>query len=138
MAQAHDTGPSGLESVVVGLLRDVRALARQEMALARHEVQYEIGKILKAVLWFGMAVVLGVIGLFAIAASCGLILFEYTGLPAWACAAIVSVILLGGAWGLVLAGREVVKSVHFVPLRTIRTLVDDAKWIAEWVRMRFV
>ncbi|HEV8328414.1 MAG TPA: phage holin family protein [Nitrospiraceae bacterium] len=138
MSQAHDTGPSGLESVVVGLLRDVRALARQEMALARHEVQYEIGKILKAVLWFGMAVVLGVIGLFAIAAACGLILFEYTGLPAWACAAIVSVILLGGAWGLVLAGREVVKSVHFVPLRTIRTLVDDAKWIAEWVRMRFV
>jgi uncharacterized membrane protein YqjE len=138
MSQAHDTGPSGLESVVVGLLRDVRALARQEMALARHEVQYEIGKILKAVLWFGMAVVLGVIGLFAIAAACGLILFEYTGLPAWACAAIVSVILLGGAWGLLLAGREVVKSVHFVPLRTIRTLVDDAKWIAEWVRMRFV
>jgi uncharacterized membrane protein YqjE len=138
MSQAHDTGPSGFESVVVGLLRDVRALARQEMALARHEVQYEIGKILKAVLWFGMAVVLGVIGLFAIAAACGLILFEYTGLPAWACAAIVSVILLGGAWGLLLAGREVVKSVHFVPLRTIRTLVDDAKWIAEWVRMRFV
>jgi uncharacterized membrane protein YqjE len=138
MSQAHDTGPSGLESVVFGLLRDVRALARQEMALARHEVQYEIGKILKAVLWFGMAVVLGVIGLFAIAAACGLILFEYTGLPAWACAAIVSVILLGGAWGLLLAGREVVKSVHFVPLRTIRTLVDDAKWIAEWVRMRFV
>lgn len=138
MSQAHDTGPSGLESVVVGLLRDVRALARQEMALARHEVQHEIGKILKAVLWFGMAVVLGVIGLFAIAAACGLILFEYTGLPAWACAAIVSVILLGGAWGLVLAGREVVKSVHFAPLRTIRTLVDDAKWIAEWVRMRFV
>lgn len=138
MSQVHDTGPSGFESVVVGLLRDVRALARQEMALARHEVQYEIGKILKAVLWFGMAVVLGVIGLFAIAAACGLILFEYTGLPAWACAAIVSVILLGGACGLLLAGREVAKSVHLVPLRTIRTLVDDAKWIAEWVRMRFV
>jgi hypothetical protein len=26
------------------------------------------------------------------------LLFENTGLPAWACAAIVSVILLGGAW----------------------------------------
>lgn len=137
MSQAHDTGRSGFETVVVGLLRDVYALVRQEMALARHEVQYEIGKILKAVLCFGMAVVLAVIGLFAIAATCVLILFEYTGLPAWACAAIVSVILLGGAWGVVLAGREVIKSVHFVPLRTLRMLVDDAKWIAEWVRMRF-
>jgi uncharacterized membrane protein YqjE len=142
MSQAHDTGPSGFESVVVGLLRDVHALARQEMALARHEVQYEIGKILKAVLWFGMAMVGGVIGLFAIATACVLILFAYSGLPAWAWAwawaTILSVILLGGAWGLLLAGWEVVKSVHFVPLRTLRTLVDDAKWIAEWVRMRFV
>ncbi len=138
MSQAHDTGPCGFESVVVGLLRDVHALARQEMALARQEVQCEIGKILKAVLWFGMAMVGGVIGLFAIAVACVLILFAYSGLPAWACSAILSVILLGGAWRLLLAGREVVKSVHFVPLRTLRTLVDDAKWIAEWVRMRFV
>ena len=138
MSQAHDTGPSGFESVVVGLLRDVRTLVRQEMALARHEVQYEIGKILKAVLWFGMAVVLGVIGLFAIAAACGLILFEYTGLPAWACAAIVSVILLGGVWGLMVAGRGVAKSVRVVPLRTVRTIMDDAKWITEWMSTRFV
>ncbi len=110
------------------------ALVRQEMALARHEVQYEIGKILKAVLWFGMAVGLAMIGVFAIAATCALILFEYTGLPAWVCAAIVSVILLGGAWGLVAAGLGIVKSVRIVPLRTVRTLVDDVKWIAEWVR----
>ena len=134
MSQLHDTGRSGFETVVVGLLRDVCALVRQEMALARHEVQYEIGKILKAVLWFGMAVVLAVIGLFAIATTCVLILFEYTGLPAWACAAIVSVILLGGAGGLVAAGQGVVKSVRVAPLRTVRTLVDDVKWIAEWVR----
>ncbi len=52
------------------------------MALARHEVQYEIGKILKAVLWCGIALVLAVIGLFVTAAACVLLLFEYTGLPA--------------------------------------------------------
>jgi len=108
------------------------------MALARHEVRYEIGKILKAVLWFGIAVVLAVIGLFVIAAACVLILFEYTGLPAWACAAVVSVILLGGAGGLVMAGWGVATSVRIVPLRTIRILLDDVKWMTEWVRTRFV
>lgn len=112
-------------------------LLRQEMALARHEVQYEIGKILKAVLWFGIAVVLGMIGLFVTAAACVLILFEYTGLPAWACAAIVSVILLGGAWGLLVAVWGVAKSVRVVPPRTVRTLADDVKWMAEWVHTRF-
>ncbi|TKS58253.1 MAG: hypothetical protein EWM73_03586 [Nitrospira sp.] len=138
MSQTHDTGRSDFETVVVGLLRDVRALVRQEMALARHEVQYEIGKILKAVLWFGIAVVLAVIGLIAIAAACVLILYEYTGLPAWLCAAIVSIILLGVVSGLVAAGQGVVKSVRIVPVRTVRIMLDDVKWMAKWVRTRFV
>jgi uncharacterized membrane protein YqjE len=136
MSQAHDTERSGFDTVV-GLLRDVRTLVRQEMALARHEVQYEIGKILKAVLWFGMAVVLAGIGLLVMAAACVLLLFEYTGLPTWACAAMVSVMLLGGAWGLAVAGWGVAQSVHVVPLRAVRTIVDDVKWVAEWLRMRF-
>ena len=137
MPQTHDTERSGIETVLGGLLRDVRALVRQEMALAQYEVQYEIGKILKSVLWCGIAAVLAMIGLFAGAAVCVLILYEYTGLPAWACAAIVSVVLLGGAWGLAAAGWGVAKSVHVIPLRTVRTLMGDAKWMAEWVRTRF-
>ncbi len=137
MPQTHDTERSGIETVVGGLLRDVRALVRQEMALAQHEVQYEIGKLLKSVLWCGIAAVLALIGVFVGAAVCVLILFEYTGLPAWACAAIVCVVLMGGAWGLAMAGWGVAKSVHVIPLRTVRTLVDDAKWMTEWVRRRF-
>lgn len=138
MSQTHDTERSGIATVVVELLEDVRALIRQEVALARHEVQYEISKILTSVLWFGIAAALGVIGLFVIAAACVLILFEYTGLPAWVCAAIVSIVLLGGAGGLAMAGMGVAKSIHLAPLRTIRTLTDDVKWMTEWVRARFV
>jgi uncharacterized membrane protein YqjE len=120
MSQAYDTERSGFDTVVVGLLRDVRTFVRQEMALAQHEAQYEIGKILKAVLWFGMAVVLAGIGSLVMAAACVLLLFEYTGLPAWACAAMVSVMLLGGAWGFVAAGQGALQSVRLVPLRTVR------------------
>jgi hypothetical protein len=108
------------------------------MALAKDEARYEISKILKAVLWYGIAAVLAVIGLFIIAAAGVLILFEYTGLPAWACAMIVSIVIFGGAWGLAVVGRGVAKSVHVAPLRTIRTLTDDVKWMAEWVRTRFI
>lgn len=136
--QGYDTARSGFNTLVVGLLTDVRTLMRQEMALARHEVQYEISKILKAVLWLGIAAVLTMVGLFVIAAACVLLLVEYSGLPAWACAAMVSVMLLAGAWGLVVAGLGVAKSVHVVPLRTIRTLMDDVKWMGEWVRTRLV
>jgi len=133
----QDTGRSWVESTVAGLLSDVRSLMRQELLLARHEVQYETGKIVKAAMLFGIALALAGVGLSVVAAACVLILFEYTGLPAWACAAIVCIIFLSGAWGLVAAGRGVAKSVHMVPQRTVQTVLGDAKGIAEWVRTRY-
>ena len=137
MAQTQDTGRSWFDTAVVGLLKDVRTLMCQEMALAQHELQYEIGKMVQAALRLGIALVLAVIGLMVIAAAGVLILFEYTGLPAWICAGLVSVLLLGGAWGLAMAGLRVAKSVHIAPLCTVRTIVDDVKWITEWVRTRY-
>ena len=137
LTQVHDTERSGFDTLVGGLVRDFRTLVGQEMTLARHEVQYEISKILKAVLWLGIAAVLTMVGLLAMAAACVLLLVESTGLSAWASAAMVSVLFLAGAWGLVVAGLGVAKSVHVVPLRTIRTLMDDVKGIGEWVRTRF-
>ena len=88
----QDTGRSWVETAVAGLLGDVRILIRQELLLARHEVQYEAGKIVKAALLCGIAVALAGVGLCVVAAASVLILFEYTGLPAWACAAIVCII----------------------------------------------
>jgi len=137
MSPARDAGRSGFESAVVGLFRDVRMLVRQEAALAKHEFEYETGKIIKAVVWFALACVIIVIGLVGISATCVLILFEDAGLPAWTCTAIVSVMLLGGAGGLVTAGWGMAKSFHIVPVRTVRTLVDDLKWVAEWVLSRY-
>ena len=137
MAQAQGTGRSWVETAVVGLFGDLRTLVRQEMVLAQHEVQYEIGKILKAVVWFGMAAGLALTGSVVVAASTVLMLVEYTGLPAWACAGIVSVMVLGGAWGLMAAGLRVTKSVRLVPFRAVRTVVDDLKGMADRVRMRW-
>lgn len=138
MSQASDTERPGIDTIVLGIVKDVQILVRQEMALAKHEIQYELAKLTKAIMWYGIAAVLAVIGLFVIAATCVLVLFEYTGLPAWVCAAIVSAIFLGGAAGVVMIGRGMASSVRIAPLRTVRTLTDDAKWMAEWVRTRFV
>jgi hypothetical protein len=134
--QMQDARRTDLKTLLAGMLGDVRTLVRQEVALAQHEVQYEIDKIVRAAAWFVLAAVLAVIGLFAIAATCTLILFEYTGLPAWACAAIVSVVLLGGAGWFVARAQSMVRTIHVVPRRTMRTLKDDVKWMVEWVRAR--
>jgi uncharacterized membrane protein YqjE len=135
---AQDTIQPEFKTLVAGVLGDIRTLIRQEVTLAQHEVRHEFDKLLRVVVWFVIAMVLAVIGLLAISAACVLILFEYTGLPAWACAAIVSLILLGGAAWLVSAGLSVVKTIHLVPLRTVRTLKDDVKWMVEWMRAKFM
>ena len=136
MAQ-HNTEPIGMNALVTGLMESIGMLVRKEITLAKHEFEYEIGNMFKMVLWCGIAAVLAMIGLIVIAAAFVLILFEYTGLPAWSCAAIVSIVLLAGAGGLVMAGRGIAKSIHVTPVRTIRTVVGDVKWIAEWLRARF-
>ena len=133
----QDTGRSWVETAVAGLVSDVRILIRQELLLARHEVQYEAGKMVKAALLFGVAGALAALGSCVFAAALVLILFEYTGLPAWACAAIACIMFLGGAWGLVAAGRGVAKSVRMAPERTMKTVMGDVKGIAEWVRSRY-
>jgi uncharacterized membrane protein YqjE len=137
MAQPQNTEPIGMNILVTELMESVAALVRKEITLAKHELEYEIGNIFKLVLWCGIAAVLAMIGLIVIAATFVLILFEYTGLPAWSCAAIVSVILLAGVGGLLLAGRGIAKSIHVTPVRTFRTIVGDIKWMAEWLRTRF-
>jgi uncharacterized membrane protein YqjE len=136
VAQIPHSGHSEFDIAVASLLTEIRILMRQEIGLARHEVQNEIGKVGRALLWFVISMVLAGIGLCVVAATCVLILFEYTGLPAWACAVIVSIALLGGAWGLAVTGLGLAKSVRIVPQRTIQTILGDAKWIADWVRTR--
>ncbi len=138
MKQTQDTGRSGVKTLLADLLGDVQTLIRQEVVLAQHEIQYEIDKALRAAAWFMIAGVLAVIGLLVIVAACVLILIEYTGWPAWACAAIVSVVLLGAAGWLMAVGQGVVKTIRIVPVRAVRTLKDDVTWIIEWVRARLI
>jgi hypothetical protein len=44
-------------------------------------------------------------------------------------------LVLGAACGLLVAGWEVAKSIRIVP---VRTMLNDVKWMAKWVRTRFV
>lgn len=132
-----ETEKPSFQSLVMGLLRDLRILFQQEMALARHEVQYETGKILKTIVWFAIAAILAVVAIFGAAAACVLILIEYTQLPAWVCAVVTSLTFLGGAWALVASGWKMAKSIHVTPVRTVRTLMEDARWVAEWLRARY-
>jgi hypothetical protein len=112
------------------LANQVSTLVRQEIALARTETTARASAVGRdvaliaaggALLYAALLVVLGAIVLLLIDA----------GLDGWIAALLVGVLvaLVGG--GLVLVGRDRLKTADVAPRRTIETLQDDAEWAKE-------
>jgi len=122
--------------MLTALLRETGTLVRQTITLAEHEMQYEMSKILKAVMWLCLACMTALAGLFTASLTFALVLYEYTGLPAWVCTSIVVILLFGGAWRFTAVGYGMAQSVRMVPVRTLRVAQDNIQWVVEWFRTR--
>ena len=113
------------------LLLDLKTLVEQQVQLLRHEVEAELYKVKTAAIWLVVGgALLGLGGLMFIIMLVHLIA-ALTGLPLWASYGIVSALLLAGGVVLLLSARKVGGSVHVLPIRTLRTMKEDALWIKE-------
>ena len=120
---AYETDTS-IAALVRSALDDVRELFREEVALARTELRYELGKASGAAMNFGAAGVALMLaaGCFAVALALGIAaLFEW---PAWAGFAAVALLL--GVAGMLMftAGRRAVRSVQPLP-RTVHSIKEN-------------
>jgi len=120
----------GVASLVGGLIEDTQTLIRQEVALARRELQDEWTKTKTAAAMLGIAA--AVCGLAALLLSfCAVSALEMV-LPAWACFLIV-----GGAYALI-GGRLLAVSINkinefrLVP-RTTESVRQDVRAVASAV-----
>jgi hypothetical protein len=116
----------GIASLVGGLIEDSQRLFKQEVALARHELQeqWDKAKAAGAMLSSGLAVLALAGILFGIMIAD---LLRLTGLPEWACYAITAgaFALIGGA--LVASGITKLNQVSLVPPQTAETLREDVQ-----------
>jgi hypothetical protein len=124
------------ERPVGGLLSDLARqftlLLRQEMALARAEIVDKIGQLGSATGLIAAGGLIAFAGLLYLLAAATLGLGKVVEM--WLAALIVGgVVLLVGA-GLALLGRARLQASNLVPLRTVRSLKDDAAWAKEQVR----
>jgi hypothetical protein len=126
-----DTGGSTptLATLVGGIVTDLQTLIRQELQLARREVQQEFNSAK-----YGVAMLAAGVGLMAPAAISLLfmldyLLKEYTTIPLWGCFGIVggAFLLLGGL--LIGAGVAKVRQFHLVPPQTAETMRENVQWI---------
>lgn len=123
--------PISIASLVTGLVEDLRRLFAQEVQLARHEMQHELGKLVKGAMHAGIAIVLAMLSTLFLLMAVIHLLHVYSGLPLWACYGIVG--LLAAAGGAAVFARLIAigSTLRLWPFRTFYSLKEDAKWIKE-------
>jgi hypothetical protein len=129
-----DDGHPPLTSLLMGLLDDIRRLARQELKLAKDELLDDLSRVKQAAVSAGIGIGMLIIGGLFLAIMLVHMLRAFTDLPMWACYGIVGGLLVGGGWFAIMAGKRRVEGVDFVPNRTIHTMKENAKWMVEQTR----
>jgi len=123
-----DATPS-LATLVGGIVTDLQTLIRQELRLARTEVQQEFTQAKIGIIFLAAG-----IGLLAPAAISLLfmldyLLKEYTTIPLWGCFGIVGAAFLLLSGLLIGAGVTKIRHVHLVPPQTAETMRENVQWI---------
>lgn len=112
-----------LGELISQLTQDVVTLVRQEMTLAKTELSQKVSNVGKQV---GMLVAGGALayaGVLAIVASL-VMLVAMTGLPLWASALIVGVVVTAIGGMMVKKGLDAIRQQDFVPRQTLETLKE--------------
>jgi hypothetical protein len=129
--QPHVPDAMSISELIRGILQDLRALVREEIALARVELREQAGRAKAAAFSFGVAAAsFAGAGLFLLLAMA----FGIADLFAWPLwGGFLAVAVLLGITGGVAAvsGRAQVQRLNPVPEATMTTLKENSEWIAK-------
>jgi hypothetical protein len=118
-----------MASLVAGIITDAERLVRQEIALARREMQTELDKAKVASISLSAGAGLAMFGAIFLGLFVVFLLNEVAGLPLWASFLIVGgVVAIVGAI-LLFAGIQEVRKISLVPPQTAETLQENVQWL---------
>jgi len=126
--------PTSVSTLVGGIITDAQQLIRQEVQLARREIQEEIHKAKAAALSLVVGGFLALLGTVLLSWMLVNLLYWATNnvhepFPLWACFGIVGAAfaIIGGL--LLHAARSKAGDIHLVPPQTAQTLRENVQWI---------
>ena len=122
---------SRFASLIEELIGDIKNLITQEIRLAKHEVQYELGKVKTAAVSIGAGIGVAVVGGLLLILMLVHLLQALTELPLWACYGIVGGLSLAVGVGLLVKGKNMVADIHIVPPKTVQSIKENVTWIKE-------
>ena len=136
MMQQHrrDTGDDRSLGELFGeLARELTALVRQEVALARTEMTQKASQVGKNLGFLAVGGAIAYAGFLALVATV-IIGLGQAGLPWWLSALIVGLVVAGTGAFLVQKGLAALKQVNLAPRQTIDTLKEDKEWAKRQVQ----
>jgi uncharacterized membrane protein YqjE len=123
-----------ISSLVGGIITDAQELIRQEMQLARRELQEEVHKAKTAVLSLALGAGIAFFGMMLLCFMLVHLLFWATNdlhehFPLWAWFGICGAVLTCVGLGLLYAARSQASDIHLVPPQTAQTMRENVRWI---------
>jgi hypothetical protein len=123
-------------NLVGGIISDAERLVRQELTLARREIQEELTKAKTAAVSLLAGVAVTALGGLLLAFMLAQGLYTLTGyadpspgLPLWGCYGIVGGLLLAAGIAMLYAGKTKADEVNLVPKQTVETLQENVQWL---------
>jgi uncharacterized membrane protein YqjE len=128
-----DSGPS-ISALVGGIITDAQQLIRQEMQLARREIQEEVQKAKAAALSLALGVGTLFFGALLLCFMLVHLLFWATNdvhqqFPLWAWFGIVGGAFTAAGLALLYNARSKAGEIHLVPPQTAQTMRENVRWI---------
>ena len=115
------------------LSRQMSALVRQEIELARAEVTGKATSAARDVAIMGAGIGLLYAGLLALIGAAVLFLADQ-GVSPWLAALVVAIVVAVVGGLLVMSSRQSLANRDMAPKRTVETLKDDAEWAKEQIK----
>lgn len=131
----HQNGAPSMSSLVSGIVDDAQRLIRQEIALARREMQEELNKAKIAAISFGAAAAVGVLGAVLSGFTLAHLIHWAAGpsdpsaIPLWVCYAIVMALFFAMAASLFFVARNKATQIHLVPRQTVDSMRENVQCI---------
>jgi uncharacterized membrane protein len=118
-------------SLISGLLQDVRLLVGQEIDLAKRELSEKVSAVSRSAVSIVIGAVLAIGGLFVLMAALVLVLALF--MPAWIAAFVLAFIFLAVGGLVIVLGIQKLRTMKYVPERTVRTVEEGVQRVKERV-----
>jgi uncharacterized membrane protein YqjE len=120
-----------LGDLVGKLSEDISLLMRQELQLAKAEINEKVARVGKDAIAAGIGGAIAYLGALALLAGIVLFLTQVVGISAWVSALLVGAAFAIGGYVMLKRGIRDMSNIDPKPRRTIQTVREDIQWVKE-------